>query len=141
MWPNSHFPADFVTFTEEILNGKLDFLGSVREITTLDFINKNEIDKNVKVSETCSDLIRIRSFSGPHIQTESGYLLCISAYSVLIQGNRDQTKLHILTHVTKWQKETVLFPGWIPIFNPLIKKYGPDKILLPCSGTASTFRF
>ena len=25
MWPNPHFPADLVTFTEEILNGKLRF--------------------------------------------------------------------------------------------------------------------
>ena len=28
MWPNPHFPADLVTFTEEIRNGKLHFLGS-----------------------------------------------------------------------------------------------------------------
>ena len=28
MWPNPQFPADFVTFTEEILNGKLHFLCS-----------------------------------------------------------------------------------------------------------------
>ena len=29
MWPNSQFPADLVTFTEEIRNGKLHFLCSV----------------------------------------------------------------------------------------------------------------
>ena len=29
MWPNPQFPADLVTFTEEILNGKLHFLCSV----------------------------------------------------------------------------------------------------------------
>ena len=29
MWPNTQFPADLVTFTEEILNGKLYFLCSV----------------------------------------------------------------------------------------------------------------
>ena len=28
MWPNPQFPADMVTFTEEILNGKLHFLCS-----------------------------------------------------------------------------------------------------------------
>ena len=28
MWPNPQFPADLVTFTEEILNGKLQFLCS-----------------------------------------------------------------------------------------------------------------
>ena len=29
MWPNAQFPADLVTFTEEILNGKFHFLSSV----------------------------------------------------------------------------------------------------------------
>ena len=29
MWPNSQFSADLVTFTEEIINGKLHFLCSV----------------------------------------------------------------------------------------------------------------
>ena len=28
MWPNSQFPADLATFTEEILSGKLHFLCS-----------------------------------------------------------------------------------------------------------------
>ena len=28
MWPDPQFPADLVTFTEEILNGKLHFLSS-----------------------------------------------------------------------------------------------------------------
>ena len=28
MWPNSQFPADLFTFSEEILNGKLNFLCS-----------------------------------------------------------------------------------------------------------------
>ena len=28
MWPNPQFPAELVTFTEEILNGKLHFLCS-----------------------------------------------------------------------------------------------------------------
>ena len=30
MWPNPQFPADFVTFTEEILHGKLYFLSGVK---------------------------------------------------------------------------------------------------------------
>ena len=32
MWPNLQIPADLVTFTEEILNGKLLFLFSVRKL-------------------------------------------------------------------------------------------------------------
>ena len=31
MWPNSQFPADLVTFTEEILNGKLQFFEQCSE--------------------------------------------------------------------------------------------------------------
>ena len=38
MWPNPEFPADLVTFNEEIFNGKLHFLCSGR-------VSKKEIDK------------------------------------------------------------------------------------------------
>ena len=31
MWPNSKFPADLVTFTEKILNGKLLYLYSEKK--------------------------------------------------------------------------------------------------------------
>ena len=34
MWPNPQFPSDLVTFTEEILNGKLHFLRSDRPSST-----------------------------------------------------------------------------------------------------------
>ena len=34
MWPNPQFPADLSTFTEEILNGKLNFLCSVNPNVT-----------------------------------------------------------------------------------------------------------
>ena len=34
MWPNPQFPADFVTYTEEILNGKFQFLCSVNSVIT-----------------------------------------------------------------------------------------------------------
>ena len=33
MWPNPQFPTDLVTFTEEIVNGKLHFLCSVNIFT------------------------------------------------------------------------------------------------------------
>ena len=39
MWPNPEFHADLVTFTEEILNGKHDFLCSV--------LSKNAPEDNV----------------------------------------------------------------------------------------------
>ena len=54
MWPNQQFLADLVTFTEEILNGKLNFLCSVTTNTnkivekeTL-LVNSDEIAKTFK---------------------------------------------------------------------------------------------
>ena len=32
MWPNPKFPADLLTFSEEIINRKLHFFGNVIEI-------------------------------------------------------------------------------------------------------------
>ena len=40
MWPNPQFPADLVTFTEEIINGKLHFLCSVTSILWYDLFKK-----------------------------------------------------------------------------------------------------
>ena len=42
MWPNPQFPADLVTFTEEILNEKLHFLSSVK---SLQYIPKESVGK------------------------------------------------------------------------------------------------
>ena len=38
MWPNAQFPADLVTFTEEILNVKRHFLSRVWAILMLDIL-------------------------------------------------------------------------------------------------------
>ena len=35
MWPNPQFPADLITFTEEILSEKLRFLCSEKRFTEL----------------------------------------------------------------------------------------------------------
>ena len=35
MWPNPQFPADLITFTEEILSEKLHFLCSEKRFTEL----------------------------------------------------------------------------------------------------------
>ena len=40
MWPNRQFPADLVTITGEILNGKLDFLCSVSYLVTIQHSSK-----------------------------------------------------------------------------------------------------
>ena len=48
MWPNPQFPADLVTFTEEIINGKLHLLCSVSLSAFKDFDKFLE-----KVIENC----------------------------------------------------------------------------------------
>ena len=48
MWPNPQFPADLVTFTEEIMNGKLHLLCSVSLSAFKDFDRFLE-----KVIENC----------------------------------------------------------------------------------------
>ena len=40
MWPNLHFPADLITFTEEILKGKLHFLCSDNLEFSLFWLNR-----------------------------------------------------------------------------------------------------
>ena len=40
MWPNSQFPAGLVTFPDEILNGKSDFLRSEKsKLKTLEMLS------------------------------------------------------------------------------------------------------
>ena len=46
MWPNPQFPADLVTFTEEILKGKFQFLYSVNLIFSLR--NKSHFMEKIK---------------------------------------------------------------------------------------------
>ena len=45
MWPNTLFSADLITFTEEILNGKLHFLGSdyyIKPTSVIEMCNTKE---------------------------------------------------------------------------------------------------
>ena len=69
MWLNPKFPADLVTFTEEILHGKLHFLCCVKNMMSLYFSNT----LNNKFSKTwfyhllqCVKSVRILSYSGPN---------------------------------------------------------------------------
>ena len=43
MWPNQHFPADLVTFTEEILNRKLQFLCNEKNVVYKEW-NSSKVD-------------------------------------------------------------------------------------------------
>ena len=51
MWPKPQIPADLVTFTEEILNGKLQFLCSAKSNGTERYDGKIELkDKAFNIS-------------------------------------------------------------------------------------------
>ena len=49
MWPNPQFSADLVTFTEEILHGKLLFLCSDGSTNHFPDINKIGINNTVNI--------------------------------------------------------------------------------------------
>ena len=55
MWPNPQFPADLVTFTEEILNRKLHFLCSVNSRGQY-FVFKISLTCKPDAFEICLDL-------------------------------------------------------------------------------------
>ena len=44
MWPNLWFPSDLVTFTEEILKGKFDFLCSGASVIYVNETEKGNIN-------------------------------------------------------------------------------------------------
>ena len=57
MRPNPWFPADLVTFTEEILNGKLHFLCSERQIRAGDISKwRSKIILEMELSNTRGSL-------------------------------------------------------------------------------------
>ena len=66
MWPNQQEPADLVTFTEEILNGKLYFLCS--EVI-------EEIDCSAYSEESNSEIAMLSILLLSHIWSTHGALL------------------------------------------------------------------
>ena len=42
MWPNPQFPVDLITFIEEILNAKLNFLCSARAMHPPNFVTSSQ---------------------------------------------------------------------------------------------------
>ena len=97
MWRNSHETADLVTFTEEILNGKLYFLRSVYSDLCYYCINSrsssfNTWERNFYNRHYVKS-VQIRKFFWSifsRIWTKYGEILRISPYSVQIQENKDQ---------------------------------------------------
>ena len=70
MWPNLQFPVDLVTFTKEILNGKLHFLYSwcaqkcTRKCTHNVSVFKINVPLCIKNKEVANRKLRLNFFSG-----------------------------------------------------------------------------
>ena len=65
MWPNPQFPADLVTFTEEILNGKLHFLYSENTLSSNFYIvlfENHQHQKMVCLSSPFASFKKLVSF-------------------------------------------------------------------------------
>ena len=111
MWQTPKSPADLITFTEEILNGKLYFLYSEilisDEIFTiskflqifLGKIRKNQVATKSEVS-ICR-LIFYRNTAWK-VYKYGVFLVRIFLYSVQIQETTDQKKLRVWTFFTQW---------------------------------------
>ena len=69
MWPNPQFPADVVTYTGEILNGKLHFLCSVSKFPVINYFSNHGVHPHLGLTF----LIESRS-----IRTSNDYLEYIS---------------------------------------------------------------
>ena len=48
MWPKTQFPVDLVTFTEEILDGKLNFLCNVEKCFEV-LLELNRLEATLKI--------------------------------------------------------------------------------------------
>ena len=74
MWPNPLFPADLVTFTEEIYNRKLHFLCSGTWFLITFFLNQFRFSNSVIFSKTLENLWKGRCFPENLLKLQNGKL-------------------------------------------------------------------
>ena len=107
MWPHSQFPVDLVTFTEEILNGKLHFLCRVEYqhyneknyLLSLIFRQLEVLSNSFKSTYIISGQCSIFTNTSPFLKGKNGCtglskVNCINN----IQGKFWMRKIHLLVH-------------------------------------------
>ena len=67
MWPNSQFPVDLFTFTEEIRNRKLQFLCSLKKILIASSLHRSKQTISLQFFKGCLPQI----LPGPFLNTLS----------------------------------------------------------------------
>ena len=75
MWPNPQLPADLVTFTKEILNGKLHFLCSV---------SRKTLTKIDEVKSSAHTYVIVNKYLHQKSEFPSLYLLVINDLRTII---------------------------------------------------------
>ena len=117
MWPNPQFPANLVTFTEEILNGKLHFLCSV-------ICTKASFNKAAGVSGIVFFLRTFRIFLQLFNRTPPGdyfkkfeyqeFVIVVSWASTVLQINFSED-------IASWQCKIISGYFLMAVFSNLIK--------------------
>ena len=116
MWPNPQFPADLVSFTKEILNGKLHFLCSVLsgsssslEAIVTSFLPPLLLGSSWKKSKLyggrilhspdwlCLNKIVFTSYTSVHEPTQ-GCLVCEGAYLPITLSINWRVSLSVLAY-------------------------------------------
>ena len=82
MWPNPQFPADLVTFTEEIINGKLHFLCSAKRPMNQFGKNGLTIEKFHKHARSSKAHYKAESYERPSKRSMMERF-CENSYQVL----------------------------------------------------------
>ena len=111
MWPNPQFPADFVTFTEEIVNGKLHFLRSATDELNVE-PSDNAVYGCVDIKEYWPRIISslFQKFSeGCCFQFKANLCLQSAAQVCLTHFNKDNTSMFLSNETNEKRKELVSF--------------------------------
>ena len=115
MWQNRQFSADLVTFTEEILNGKLHFL------CVISSMRQKILRKNTHPFH-CLKSVRIRSYSGTHFPAFG------------LNSERYSVSLHIQSECGKiWTRITPNTNTFYAVYTIFYDTdiFHPDTIICP----------
>ena len=110
MWPNLQFPADLVTFTEEILKG------ATKLSTKVIFVSGTKIGENItNILKLLNFTINLHLFPSNQIPT----YLCFVFLPLEMQNWLEQTKIYHVFSYFVW-KETTHKPLQVPAAKTLL---------------------
>ena len=135
MWPNAQEPADLVTFTEEILNGKLHFLRSVGKKwhcvfkQVIKILFKDDLEPWLEVFDSNDFVYIILFWFSRVLYNEKQKLSKLSASSFTENWSLHARLIkRFFKHSTAWKvsKYGVFSSPYFTVFGG---KHGPEKTL------------